>query len=50
MPQQWTGLWGASVSGTFLILIDLLNPASLVGKWRVFRQMRRGEFAEPRPG
>ncbi|WP_327121469.1 HoxN/HupN/NixA family nickel/cobalt transporter [Nocardia sp. NBC_01730] len=44
--QQWTGLWGTSVSGTFLILIGLLNLASLVGIWRVFRQMRRGEFDE----
>ncbi|MGV9540461.1 HoxN/HupN/NixA family nickel/cobalt transporter [Nocardia beijingensis] len=44
--QRWTGLWGTSVSGTFLILIGLLNLASLVGIWRVFRQMRRGEFDE----
>ncbi|MGO4617928.1 HoxN/HupN/NixA family nickel/cobalt transporter [Nocardia sp. 2YAB30] len=44
--QQWTGLWGTSVSGTFLILIGLLNLASLVGIWRVFQQMRRGEFDE----
>ncbi|MEU2104444.1 HoxN/HupN/NixA family nickel/cobalt transporter [Nocardia sp. NPDC019255] len=44
--QRWTGLWGTSVSGTFLILIGLLNLVSLVGIWRVFRQMRRGEFDE----
>ncbi|MGY1895970.1 Nickel transporter NicT [Nocardia gipuzkoensis] len=44
--QRWTGLWGTSVSGTFLILIGLLNLASLVGIWRVFRQMRRGEYDE----
>ncbi|WP_039794338.1 HoxN/HupN/NixA family nickel/cobalt transporter [Nocardia araoensis] len=44
--QRWTGLWGTGVSGTFLILIGLLNLASLVGIWRVFRQMRRGEFDE----
>ncbi|MET9287954.1 HoxN/HupN/NixA family nickel/cobalt transporter [Nocardia beijingensis] len=44
--QRWTGLWGTSVSGTFLILIGLLNLASLVGIWRVFRQLRRGEFDE----
>ncbi len=44
--QRWTGLWGTSVSGTFLILIGLLNLASLIGIWRVFRQMRRGEFDE----
>ncbi|WP_458793989.1 Nickel transporter NicT [Nocardia abscessus] len=44
--QRWTGLWGTSVSGTFLILIGLLNLVSLVGIWRVFRQMRRGEYDE----
>ncbi len=44
--QRWTGLWGTSVSGTFLILIGLLNLASLVGIWRVFRRMRRGEYDE----
>ncbi|MBF6298331.1 HoxN/HupN/NixA family nickel/cobalt transporter [Nocardia amamiensis] len=44
--QRWAGLWGTSVSGTFLILIGLLNLASLVGIWRVFRQMRRGEVDE----
>ncbi|WP_454194555.1 HoxN/HupN/NixA family nickel/cobalt transporter [Nocardia sp. Marseille-Q1738] len=44
--QRWTGLWGTSVSGTFLILIGLLNLASLVGIWRVFRRMRRGEVDE----
>ncbi len=44
--QRWTGLWGTSVSGTFLILIGLLNLASLVGIWRVFREMRRGEYDE----
>ncbi|MEU7629834.1 HoxN/HupN/NixA family nickel/cobalt transporter [Nocardia sp. NPDC049220] len=43
---RWTGLWGTSVSGTFLILIGLLNLGSLVGIWRVFRQMRRGAFDE----
>ncbi|WP_159844851.1 HoxN/HupN/NixA family nickel/cobalt transporter [Nocardia sp. CY41] len=44
--QRWTGLWGTSVSGAFLILIGLLNLASLVGIWRVFRQLRRGEYDE----
>ncbi|MGW0250805.1 HoxN/HupN/NixA family nickel/cobalt transporter [Nocardia goodfellowii] len=44
--QHWTGLWGTSVSGTFLIAIGLLNLASLIGIWRVFRGMRRGEFDE----
>ncbi|WUC01790.1 HoxN/HupN/NixA family nickel/cobalt transporter [Nocardia sp. NBC_00565] len=44
--QRWTGLWGTSVSGTFLILIGLLNLASLLGIWRVFRRMRKGDFDE----
>lgn len=44
--HQWTGLWGTSVSGTFLIAIGLLNLASLIGIWRVFRRMRGGELDE----
>ncbi|NNH74125.1 HoxN/HupN/NixA family nickel/cobalt transporter [Nocardia uniformis] len=44
--QQWAGIWGTSVSGTFLIAIGLLNLASLIGIWRVFRRMRGGELDE----
>lgn len=44
--ERWTGLWGTSVSGSFLILIGLLNLASLIGIWRIFRRMRGGEFDE----
>ncbi|MGQ4598716.1 HoxN/HupN/NixA family nickel/cobalt transporter [Nocardia sp. R6R-6] len=44
--HQWSGVWGTGVSGTFLILIGLLNLASLVGIWRVFRQLRHGEVDE----
>ncbi|WP_280492101.1 HoxN/HupN/NixA family nickel/cobalt transporter [Nocardia asiatica] len=44
--QRWTALWGTGVSGTFLILIGLLNLASLAAIWRVFREMRRGEYDE----
>ncbi|RDI65695.1 high-affinity nickel-transport protein [Nocardia pseudobrasiliensis] len=44
--QRWTGVWGTSVSGVFLILIGLLNLASLLGIWSVFRRMRRGEVNE----
>lgn len=44
--HQWTGIWGTSVSGTFLIAIGLLNLASLIGIWRVFRRMRGGELDE----
>ncbi|WP_227999332.1 HoxN/HupN/NixA family nickel/cobalt transporter [Nocardia australiensis] len=46
--QRWTGLWGTSISGTFLIVIGLLNLASLLGIWRVFRRLRDGEFDEAR--
>ena len=41
-----TGVIGASVSGTFLWIIGVLNLIVLVGIVRVFRQMRRGEFDE----
>ncbi|WP_218000606.1 HoxN/HupN/NixA family nickel/cobalt transporter [Nocardia higoensis] len=44
--QQWTGVFGTGVSGTFLILIGLLNLISLIGIWRVFRGMRQGCFDE----
>ncbi|WP_218018246.1 HoxN/HupN/NixA family nickel/cobalt transporter [Nocardia shimofusensis] len=44
--QQWTGVFGTGVSGTFLILIGLLNLISLIGIWRVFRGMRQGRFDE----
>ncbi len=46
--QRWTGLFGTGVSGTFLILIGLLNLASLIAIWRVFRRMREGRFDEQR--
>jgi len=41
-----TGLVGPLVSGTFLMLIGLLNLAVLVGIARIFRRMRRGDFDE----
>jgi len=44
--QRATGLWGTAVSGTFLILIGLINLAALIGILKVFRGMRRGEFDE----
>lgn len=44
--QQWTGVFGTGVSGTFLILIGLLNLVSLIGIWRVFRGMRLGRYDE----
>ncbi|MFB7719587.1 HoxN/HupN/NixA family nickel/cobalt transporter [Nocardia sp. NPDC056100] len=44
--QRWTGVFGTGVSGVFLILIGLLNLASLIGIWRVFRRMRSGAYDE----
>jgi nickel/cobalt transporter (NiCoT) family protein len=44
--HQATGLIGPAVSGTFLLLIGLLNLVVLVGIIRVFVRMRRGEFSE----
>src|SRR5450631_90068 len=44
--QRATGLWGTAVSGTFLILIGLINLAALIGILKVFRGMRRGHFDE----
>ncbi len=39
-------MWGASVSGVFLILIGLVNLAALIGILKVFAAMRRGHFDE----
>ena len=44
--QQVTSVWGASVSGLFLLLIGMINLAALLGILRVFRRMRSGEFDE----
>ncbi len=44
--QRWTGLFGTGVSGTFLLAIGVLNLASLIGIWRVFRGMRHGTCDE----
>ena len=44
--QQATGVWGMAVSGTFLILIGLINLAALIGILKVFAGMRRGRFDE----
>ncbi|MRH86084.1 HoxN/HupN/NixA family nickel/cobalt transporter [Nocardia sp. SYP-A9097] len=46
--HRLTGLWGTSISGTFLIAIGLLNLASLIGIWKVYRRMRGGDFDEAR--
>jgi high-affinity nickel-transport protein len=41
-----TGLIGTTVSGTFLYVIAAINLVILAGIWKVFRQMRSGEFDE----
>jgi high-affinity nickel-transport protein len=41
-----TSLIGPTVSGSFLLLIGLLNLAVLIGIVRVFLRMRKGEFDE----
>ncbi|WP_067570734.1 HoxN/HupN/NixA family nickel/cobalt transporter [Nocardia acidivorans] len=46
--HKWTGLWGTGISGTFLIAIGLLNLASLIGIWKVYRRMRGGDLDEAR--
>lgn len=44
--QKWTGLFGTTVSGTFLILIGLLNLISLIGIYKVFQHFKRGSYNE----
>jgi high-affinity nickel-transport protein len=44
--QSYGGYIGASVSGTFLLLIGLLNLVVLLDILGVFRQMKRGAFDE----
>ncbi len=44
--HRWTGLVGTSVSGTFLMLIAVLNVVVLVGILRVVRDLRAGRFDE----
>jgi nickel/cobalt transporter (NiCoT) family protein len=41
-----TGVIGASVSGTFLWILGILNLVVLIGIVKVFRQMRRGVYDE----
>jgi nickel/cobalt transporter (NiCoT) family protein len=41
-----TGIVGTLVSGTFLIILGLLNLAVLVGIVKVFREMRNGRYDE----
>ncbi|WP_100835655.1 Nickel transporter NicT [Kitasatospora fiedleri] len=41
-----TGLIGVTVSGTFLVLIGLINLGAFNGILKVFRRMRQGHFDE----
>ncbi|HSH27674.1 MAG TPA: hypothetical protein VK972_07930, partial [Wenzhouxiangella sp.] len=40
------GIWGALISGLFLLLIGLINLVSLREIWRIFRRNRRGETVD----
>jgi len=44
--QKTTSLFGTAISGTFLLLIGLLNLVVLVGIVDVFRKMRAGHYDE----
>ena len=44
--HQATGLIGPTVSGTFLLLIGVLNLIILANVCGIFRRMRRGDFDE----
>jgi len=44
--HQVTGLIGPSVSGTFLMVIGILNLLVLISIVGIFRRMRSGEYAE----
>jgi nickel/cobalt transporter (NiCoT) family protein len=44
--HQATGVIGPTVSGTFLVVIGVLNLLVLVSIVRIFRRMRRGDYDE----
>ncbi|MDR3664406.1 MAG: HoxN/HupN/NixA family nickel/cobalt transporter [Mycobacterium sp.] len=44
--HHYTSLIGTGVSGTFLLLIAIINIGILAGTLKVFRQMRSGTFDE----
>jgi nickel/cobalt transporter (NiCoT) family protein len=44
--RQHLGLAGTLASGLFLWLIGIINVVALIGIWRVFKGLRRGEFDE----
>ena len=44
--RQITEVWGATVSGVFLMLMGALNLSSLTGLRKVLRSIRSGQFVE----
>ena len=44
--SRYAGLFGASVSGVFLLVIGLVNVVVLLGIVSVFRRMRAGDYDE----
>lgn len=44
--HEATGVIGPTVSGTFLLILGVLNLLVLLGIWDVFKRMRRGELDE----
>jgi len=46
MLQQITGVVGVAVSGSFLMVIGIVNLVVLIGIIKVFRRMRAGEYDE----
>lgn len=44
--HRWLGIFGPTVSGSFLWLIGILNLVSLIGIVRVWRRARRGHLDE----
>jgi high-affinity nickel-transport protein len=46
LVSNYAGVFGASVSGVFLLIIGALNLAVLLGIVGVFRRMRHGEYDE----
>ncbi|MDJ0324756.1 HoxN/HupN/NixA family nickel/cobalt transporter [Cryobacterium sp. PH31-AA6] len=44
--RQIAGVWGAAISGLFLILMGALNLSSLTGLRRVLRDIRAGRFVQ----
>ncbi|MBD0380017.1 HoxN/HupN/NixA family nickel/cobalt transporter [Paenibacillus sedimenti] len=44
--QRFGGVIGASVSGTFLVIIGILNLLILINLYRLFRKFRTGQFKD----